>query len=315
MGTASGAAGAGGRGRIGQGRRSRATARRGKSSCCAWTAVRWYGRFRLSLRDVCDLLAERGVDVSPRTVLSWVHTVGPLLAAELRRKARPLGQCWYIDETYVRVGGTWAFLYRAVDETGQVDQVVDVLLREQRDLASARAFLQQARRRRATRPAMVITDKHAAYGHAIRRHAPRATHVRTGGPECTAPVSRPPNPWNAATHRSRIACGRCADCTPLSPGDRAICARGGRGSAGRPTGRLAPRLLLGHHCGTDSIRRPRPRGGAHLPAYRQGPPPAWPSPGRRWARLTRHAVTPARPSHTARLLHLPSLLPACAPAF
>ena len=63
------------------------------------TAVRWFGRFRLSLRDVCDLLAERGVDVSPRTVLSWVHTFGPLLAAELRRQARPLGTRWYIDET------------------------------------------------------------------------------------------------------------------------------------------------------------------------------------------------------------------------
>ena len=101
------------------------------------TAVRWYGRFRLSLRDVCDLLAERGVDVSPRTVLSWVHTFGPLLAAALRRKARPLGSRWYVDETYVRVSGAWAYLYRAVDEMGQV---VDVLLREHRDLASARAF-------------------------------------------------------------------------------------------------------------------------------------------------------------------------------
>src|SRR5918992_126379 len=66
------------------------------------TAVRWYGRFRLSLRDGCDLLAERGADVAPRTVLSWVHTFGPLLAAELRRTARPLGARWYSDETYVR---------------------------------------------------------------------------------------------------------------------------------------------------------------------------------------------------------------------
>jgi transposase-like protein len=141
------------------------------------TAVRWYGRFRLSLRDVCDLLAEHGVDVSPRTVLSWVHTFGPLLAAELRRKARPLGRRWYVDETYVRVGGRWAYLYRAVDETGQV---VDILLRAHRDLVSARAFLQQARRRRTARPTTVITDKHPAYDRAIRRHVPRAIHVRTG---------------------------------------------------------------------------------------------------------------------------------------
>ena len=159
------------------------------------TAVRWYGRFRLSLRDVCDLLAERGVDVSPRTVLSWVHTCGPLLAAALRRKARPLGSRWYVDETYVRVSGAWAYLYRAVDETGQV---VDVLLREHRDLATARAFLQQARRRRAARPATVVTDKHAAYGRAVRRHVPLATHVRTGlhraRGETTKPVERPHAP-------------------------------------------------------------------------------------------------------------------------
>ncbi len=155
------------------------------------TAVRWYGRFRLSLRDVCDLLAERGVDVSPRTVLSWVHTFGPLLAAELRRRARRLGSRWYVDETYVRVGGAWAYLYRAVDETGQV---VDVLLRERRDLDSARAFLRQARRRRAARPETVVTDKHAAYGRAVRHHVPLATHVRTGlhrtRGETTKPVER-----------------------------------------------------------------------------------------------------------------------------
>src|SRR6266511_3424387 len=67
-------------------------------------AVRWYARFRLSLRDVRDLLAERGVDVSPSTILAWVHTFGPLLAGEIRRRARPLGGRWYVDETYVRVG-------------------------------------------------------------------------------------------------------------------------------------------------------------------------------------------------------------------
>src|SRR5688500_13957116 len=140
-------------------------------------AVRWYGRFRLSLRDVCDLLAERGVDVAPSTVMRWVHTFGPLLAAELRRHARPLGTCWYADETYVRVGGRWAYLYRAVDETGQV---VDILLREHRDLASARAFLAQATQRRNARPHTVVTDKHPAYGRAVRRYARRATHIRTG---------------------------------------------------------------------------------------------------------------------------------------
>ena len=72
--------------------------------------------------------------------------------------------------------------------------MVDILLREHRDLDSARAFLQQARRRRAARPDTVITDKHPAYGRAVRRHVPRATHVRTGlhrtRGETTKPIER-----------------------------------------------------------------------------------------------------------------------------
>jgi len=141
------------------------------------TAVRWSCRYRLSAADVRDLLAERGIDVSARTVLVWAHKFGPLLAAEGRRHARPVGARWYVDETYVRVGGRWAYLYRAVDEAGQV---IDVLLREQRDLASARAFFDQAITRRGRRPKTVITDKHAAYRRAVRRRGWRATHIRTG---------------------------------------------------------------------------------------------------------------------------------------
>jgi putative transposase len=82
-----------------------------------------------------------------------------------------VGACWYADETYVKVAGTWAYLYRAADETGQV---VNVLLREHRDLASARAFFEQATRRRGSLPTTVVTDKHPAYGRAVRRHMRRA---------------------------------------------------------------------------------------------------------------------------------------------
>lgn len=141
------------------------------------TAVRWYGRYRLSVADVRDLLAERGIDVSARTVLSWVHTFGPLLAAEARRHARPLRRQWFCDETYVRVSGKWMYLYRAVDEDGQA---VDVLLREHRDSAAAEAFFQQALARRGSPPEQIVTDKHQAYIGAVRRHLPAAEHVRTG---------------------------------------------------------------------------------------------------------------------------------------
>ena len=141
------------------------------------TAVRWYCRYRLSAADVRDLLAERRIDVSARTVLAWVHKFGPLLAVEGRRHAQPVGIRWWVDEKYVRVAGRWGYLYRAVDEHGQV---VDVLLRAQRDLVSARAFFEQAIARRGVRPKVVITDKHAAYRRAVRRRGWRARHMRTG---------------------------------------------------------------------------------------------------------------------------------------
>src|SRR5688572_15941224 len=79
-------------------------------------AVHWYCSFRLSAANVRDLLAERGIDVSARTILTWVQTFGPLLAEAARRRARRVGRRWWVDETYVRVRGRWAYLYRAVDE-------------------------------------------------------------------------------------------------------------------------------------------------------------------------------------------------------
>jgi transposase-like protein len=89
------------------------------------------------------------------------------------------------------VAGRWAYLYRAVDNYGQV---VDVLLRERRDLVSARTFFAQAIRRRRVTPDYVVTDKHQAYVRAVRRHARRAVHTRTGlhraRGETTKPVER-----------------------------------------------------------------------------------------------------------------------------
>jgi transposase-like protein len=140
-------------------------------------AVRWYFSYRLSAANVCNLLAERGLDVSRQTVADWAQKFSVLLAIAARRHAKPLGRRWFVDETYVRVGKTWAYLYRAVDESGQV---VDVLLREKRDLESAKAFFEQAIKRRGVVPEEVITDKHRAYLRAVKQHAPNAKHRRTG---------------------------------------------------------------------------------------------------------------------------------------
>lgn len=140
-------------------------------------AVCWYFSYRLSAANVRNLLAERGLDVSRQTVADWVQKFGILLAAAGRHHAKRVGSRWFVDETYVRVGKTWAYLYRAVDESGQV---VDVLLREKRDLESAEAFLKQAIKRRGVVPKEVVTDKHRAYVRAVKQHAPNATHRRTG---------------------------------------------------------------------------------------------------------------------------------------
>ncbi len=139
-------------------------------------AVRWYFSYRLSAANVRNLLAERGLDVSRQTVADWVQKFGVLLAEAGRHHAKRVGSHWFVDETYLRIGKRWAYLYRAVDEDGQV---VDVL-REKRDLESAEAFFVQAIKRRGVVPDEVVTDKHQAYLRAVRQHGPNARHRRTG---------------------------------------------------------------------------------------------------------------------------------------
>lgn len=167
-------------------------------------AVRWYFRFGLSSASVRDLLAERGMDVSRQTIATWVQKFSVLLAEAGRRHAKPLGGRWFVDETYLRLGGQWAYLYRAVDETGQV---VDVLLREKRDLASAELFFEQAIKRRGVVPNEVITDKPRAYLRAVREHLPNAKHCRTGLHRERALTT---SQSNARMFVLRIDCGRCA---------------------------------------------------------------------------------------------------------
>jgi transposase-like protein len=86
-------------------------------------AVRWYLRFGLSYRDVDELLAERGIDVDHVTVHRWVQRLAPLLADAARFARHRVGDRWHVDETYVKVAGRWVYLYRAVDQFGQVIDV------------------------------------------------------------------------------------------------------------------------------------------------------------------------------------------------
>ena len=105
------------------------------------TCVRWYVAYPLSLRHVEEMMQERGVFVDHTTVHRWAIKMLPVLAAVFRRRKRPVGRSWRMDETYIKVAGQWKYLYRAVDRAGDT---VDFLLTAKRDLPAARRFLERA---------------------------------------------------------------------------------------------------------------------------------------------------------------------------
>ena len=105
------------------------------------TCVRWYVAYPLSLRHLEEMMAERGISVDHSTVHRWAIKIVPVLAAVFRRRQRPVGKSWRMDETYIKVHGQWKYLYRAVDRDGET---IDFLLRAKRDQAAARRFLEQA---------------------------------------------------------------------------------------------------------------------------------------------------------------------------
>ena len=104
-------------------------------------AVRWYLRFVLSYRDVEALLAERGIEVDHVTVYRWVQRFTPLPAEAARPCRHRVGDRWQVDETYVTVAGRWRYVYRAIDQFGQV---IDVFVSPRRDGTAARRFVERA---------------------------------------------------------------------------------------------------------------------------------------------------------------------------
>ena len=128
-------------------------------------AVRWYCRFALSYRDVRDLLEERGVFVDAATIYRWVRKFGAEIAKRSFKHKSCRGLDWHVDETYVRVGGKWRYLWRAVDPRGQL---IDFRLTARRDAKAARAFFKQAcDYARLYQPMTIITDKAQSYAKII----------------------------------------------------------------------------------------------------------------------------------------------------
>lgn len=103
--------------------------------------VRWYAAYPLSLRNLEEMMAERGVTVDHATVHRWALKMLPVLAAVFRQRKSPVGLSWRVDETYVMVAGHWNYLYRAVDKLGHT---VDFLLTARRDVLAARRFFERA---------------------------------------------------------------------------------------------------------------------------------------------------------------------------
>jgi transposase-like protein len=136
-------------------------------------AVGWYLRYGLSYRDIEELLGERGVQVDHVTIYRWVQRFTPLFAEAAGPLRHTAGDRWFVDETYVKVAGRWRYLYRAVDQFGQV---IDVLLSEQRDTLVARRFFTRALRY-GPAPVEVTTDKAAPYLPVLDELVPAAAHV------------------------------------------------------------------------------------------------------------------------------------------
>jgi putative transposase len=139
--------------------------------------VLWRLRYKLSLRDLSEMFLVRGFEFTHEAVRDWEARFAPLITEQLRARRRgKAGHSWHADETYVKVGGKWCYLYRAIDREGNL---VDSMLSEHRDMQAAKRFFTQAREVAGHRPTKVTTDGHDAYPRAIRKILGRKVQHRT----------------------------------------------------------------------------------------------------------------------------------------
>jgi len=125
--------------------------------------VRWYVTYKLSYRNLAEMMAERHLDMAHTTIMRWVQRYVPEFVKQWRRYARSVGTSWRVDETYIKIKGNWVYLYRGVDKEGQT---IDFFLSERRNIAAAKPFLQQAIEKRGT-PQKIMLDGYAASHRAV----------------------------------------------------------------------------------------------------------------------------------------------------
>ena len=175
-------------------------------------AVWLYFRFPLGLRMVEELLAARGIIVTHETVRLWARKFGQHFANQIRSRLPRVGDKWHLDEVVLKIAGVKHCLWRAVDQTGIV---LDVLVQRRRDKQAAKRLLRKPLKKQMRSPRVMITDKLASYGAAKREVMPGIEHrqhkwLNKSGE--FAPANAPPRAANEA-----VQIGRSGAAFPLGP--------------------------------------------------------------------------------------------------
>jgi len=152
-------------------------------------AIWLYHRFNLNHRDIEDLLAERGINVSYEAIRLWCNRFGPQYAARLRRKHQGYGDTFFIDEVFVKINGKQHYLWRAVDQDGET---VDVFIQKRRDGRAAKRFFRRLLKAHRGEPRKIVTDKLRSYGVAHRELTPDTIHDTSQYANNRAEVSHQP---------------------------------------------------------------------------------------------------------------------------
>jgi putative transposase len=156
-------------------------------------AVWLYFRFTLSFRDVEELLAQRGIEISYETIRCWVNKFGPLIARNLRRRRLPPSPRWHLDEMVCKIGGERVFLWRAVDDEGEV---LDLVVQKRRDTRAALKLLKRLLRNQNVDPESLVTDGLKSYPAALRilnledRHRPGRLRENNRAENSHLPIRR-----------------------------------------------------------------------------------------------------------------------------